>query len=170
VIGSSYAHPSPAASLPTSGTLGKCRWVAVQTRVAPRCGTVYGSRRTSVHPFLNDTSGTDLNKFSRLEQLVWKQFRQSAAQAKGGKKYFTFAGFKANIDASPPTKARATKQYPWRGCVSEDWIKDTDCKIEFPQVDESVNVLKIYVPDSFFQDEHDALWLGKVDDGFLLDG
>jgi hypothetical protein len=82
----------------------------------------------------------------------------------GKKKSFLFPGFCANLDQSNPKRAKSTGEYPWKGCVSKEWIAKTQCKIAFPEDDTSVSVLNVWVPDELLNDPLDVFWLGQVDD------
>jgi hypothetical protein len=107
-----------------------------------------------------------VSKFRRIELLVFKRYRQSPKNE--NKKYFTFAGFKANADNTPPRKSREKKHLPWRGCVSEDWITESETRLDFPLEDESLNVLKFRLPDELFADKDDTFWLGLAEDELLV--
>jgi hypothetical protein len=58
----------------------------------------------------------------------------------------------------------AKGKYPWQGCVSDDWIQQEQCGLSFQVDDESVNILKIRLPDELFSDPSDPLWLGQMGD------
>jgi hypothetical protein len=142
------------------GTNGKTSLAEWDARMHGRCVIWPGNLKMSVENRLRKPELT-VQQLVRVEQLVYKRWRESSS-SDSSNQHFTFPGFKANRDQSPPKKSK--KRFPWRGCVSEDWINKTDCKIKFPEDDESVSILKIRVPDWMFSDEHDAYWLGQVED------
>jgi hypothetical protein len=99
-----------------------------------------------------------------LEALIHNLMKNHESAAAGNRNAVTFPGFKANINISAPRKSGADKKYPWRGCISETWLAENGGPFLFRYDDESVNILKIRVPDDLLSDENDTYRLYNASD------